>query len=151
MTYLIHLKRSSNRFNQNSTPDCSPPHANIVLRQIEHIIPQPRLEMTLHLRQIEVRASPSLDKLFGIVEEVQPEIEERARDGLAVDRKVLLLEMPSAGTTDQCGQDTVGAEFVFFLALLEVDLAADGVVEVELAVDHVVPCRCVGVCIESLY
>ena len=54
--------------------------------------------------------------------------------------------MPAARTADEGRKDAVGAELVFFLALLEVDLAADGVVEVELAVDHVVPGWRVGVC-----
>jgi hypothetical protein len=47
--------------------------------------------MRLHLRQVEVRPEAALDGLVRVVEEVQAEVEQRARDGLAVDRDVLLL------------------------------------------------------------
>jgi hypothetical protein len=99
----------------------------------------------LHLGQVVVRAGAALDQLGGVVEEVQPEIKQAARHGLAVDGKVLLLEVPAARAADERRQAAVGAQAVPLVALLEVDLAADGVVQVELAVDHVVPGRRGGV------
>lgn len=48
--------------------------------------------------------------------------------------------MPATGTSNECGQCSVGSELVPLLALLEVDLLADGVVQIDLAVDHVLPC-----------
>jgi hypothetical protein len=79
------------------------------------------------------------------VEEVQTKVKQRARDGLAIDGEMLLLEVPAASTGDQSGQGSVVAQLVLFAALLEVDLATDGVIQVDLAVDHVLPCRGRGV------
>lgn len=101
--------------------------------------------MALHLRQVEVWSSPPLDELVCVVEEVKAKVKQRTGDGLAINGEVLLLKMPASSTGDECGEDTVGAELVLLVALLEVDLLADGVVEVELAIDHVVPCRGTGV------
>ena len=80
-----------------------------------------------------------------VVEEVQTEVEKTTRDGLAVNSEVLLLEVPPTGTGDECGECAVGAKLVLFFALLEIDLAADGVVKVGLTIDHIVPCWCAGV------
>jgi hypothetical protein len=146
ISYLVHLKGSSDGLDQDSASDSASLHADVVLGQVEHVVPQSSLEMRLHLRQVEVRSSAALDELVGVVEEVQTKVEEATRDGLAVDSEVLLLEMPASSTRNKCGQGPVGAELVLLLALLEVDLLADRVVEVELAVDHVVPGRCTGVC-----
>jgi len=74
-----------------------------------------------------------------VVEEVKTKVEQTGGHGLSIDSEVLLLQMPSTGTGDQGRQGAVSAELVLLLALLEVDLPADGVVEVELAVDHVAP------------
>src|SRR5690242_6237852 len=96
--------------------------------------------MRLHLGQVEVWAEAALNKLVRIIKEVQTEVEKTTGDGLAVDSEVLLLKVPPTGTGDECGEGAVGAELVLLLALLEVDLAANGVVEVSLAIDHVIPC-----------
>ena len=101
--------------------------------------------MRFHLGKVEVWAESALDKLVCVVEEVQAEVEETTRDGLAVNGEVLLLEVPPTGTGDECGKCAVGTELVLLLALLEVDLAANGVVEISLAIDHVVPCWRAGV------
>ena len=98
--------------------------------------------MRLHLGQVKVWACPALDELMGVVEEVQSKVEQATGDGLAIHGKVLLLEVPASSTRNQRGELAVGAELVLLLALLEVDLPANGVVQVELAIDHVVPCWC---------
>ena len=98
--------------------------------------------MRLHLGQVEVWSGSALDKLMCVVEEVESKVEQSTRDGLAINCEVLLLQVPASRASDECGQCSVGAELVLLLALLEVDLLADGVVEVELSVDHVVPCWC---------
>lgn len=95
--------------------------------------------MRLHLGQVEVRPRAALDQLVGVVEEVQAKVEQTGRDGLAVDGQVLLVEVPAAGARDQRRQLAVRPQLVLLVALLEVDLAPDGVVQVDLAVDHVVP------------
>ena len=74
--YLIHLKRCRNGFNQDSPSDRSTRHANVILGNIKDIIPQTSFEVRFHLGQIKVRSSPSFDEFFGIVEEVETEIEQ---------------------------------------------------------------------------
>ena len=140
--YLIHLESGGDGLDQDGTANGSAPHANVVLRQVECIVPQPSLKMRLHLGQVEVWSRSALDELVCVVEEVQSKVEQPTRDGLSINGEVLLLEMPSSRASNECGERSVGAELVLLLALLEVDLLADGVVEVELTVDHVVPCWC---------
>lgn len=103
--------------------------------------------MALHLWQVKVWATSSLDKLVCVVEKVKTKVEQRTGHWLTVDGKVLLLKVPSTGTSDESRERAVGAELVLLVALLEVDLATDGVVEVELTVDHVVPCWRARVCV----
>jgi hypothetical protein len=79
------------------------------------------------------------------VEEVKTEVEERAGHGLTVNSEVLLLQVPATSTGDEGRQSAIGAELVVLAALLEVDLAANGIVQVDLAVDHVLPGRGRGV------
>jgi hypothetical protein len=78
------------------------------------------------------------------VEEDQAEVEEAAGDALAVDQHVLLVEVPAA-RTDLQGGDLV-VELVFLPGFVgEGQFAADGLVQVDLALDLVVPVRGVGV------
>lgn len=140
-THLVHLESSGDSLDEDGASDGTTPHADVVLSQVEDIIPQPSLEVALHLGQVVVGASATLDQLLSVVVEVDTEIEQTAGDGLAVDCEVLLLQVPATSTGNECGEGSVGAQLVLLLALLEVNLLADGIVEVELAVDHVVPGR----------
>lgn len=54
--------------------------------------------MRFHLWEVEVWPVAAFNQLFGIVKEVETKVKERARDGLAVDSEVLLLEMPASGS-----------------------------------------------------
>lgn len=102
-TYLVHLKGGSDGLNQDCSTDGSTPHTNVVLGQVEDVVPEPSLKMRLHLRQVEVWARSTLDKLMGVVEEVQSEIEKTTGNRLTVNGEVLLLEVPASGTGDECG------------------------------------------------
>jgi hypothetical protein len=88
---LVHLEGSSDGLNQHRTTDGSPGDANIVLGKVEDVVPQSRLQMGLHLGQIEVRPEPASHQLLGIVEEIETEIEQTTGDGLAIHREVLLI------------------------------------------------------------
>ncbi len=52
---------------------------DVLLGEVEHFRPQARLEMALHLRQIEIRAGTARERFLRVVEEVQAEVDERAR------------------------------------------------------------------------
>lgn len=136
---LVHLEGGEDGLDEHSAADGAARQADVVLRQVEGVVPQARLEVRLHLGQVKVGAEAALDGLVGVVEKVEAKVKEGAAHGLAVDRDVLLLEVPAARPHDERGQRAVGPQLVLLGALLEVDLAADGVVQVDLAVDHVFP------------
>src|SRR6185295_9158545 len=54
---LVHLESGEQRLDQHRRADRSARYAELVLRQHEDVVPQPRLEMALELRQIEIRAA----------------------------------------------------------------------------------------------
>src|SRR5688572_22308999 len=67
---LLHLEGGEGRLDENRRADRPARHREGVLCEVEYIVPQPRLEMALHLRQIEIRAATAADQLLRIVEEV---------------------------------------------------------------------------------
>ncbi len=77
------------------------------------------------------------------MEEQQREIEQRARDRLAVHSDVLFVEMPAARPRNHDGGLVV--QTVSLAVLLERNGAAHRVADVDLAVDHVEPGRAIGV------
>lgn len=137
---LVHFKGSVDGLNQNGGTDSAAGKTDVVLGQVEGIIPQTSLEVRFHLGEVKVRAKAALDQLARIVEKVQTKVKQRAGHGFAVDGEMLLLKVPAASTGDEGGQGSVGAQLVLFVTLLKVHLAADGIVQVDLAVDHVFPC-----------
>jgi hypothetical protein len=142
---LVHLKGSKDGLNQDCASDGAPRHSDVVLGKVEGIVPEASLKVTLQLGEVEVRTEALALRLKSVVEEVETEIEEGARDGLAVNSDVLLLQVPATGTDNKGRKLAISAELVLFRALLEVDLTTVGVVEVNLTVDHVIPSRGAGV------
>jgi hypothetical protein len=51
-----------------------------------------------------------VDRLVGLVEEVQTEVEETTGDGLAGSGKLLLLEMPAPDACNECGECSIGLQ-----------------------------------------
>ncbi len=100
--------------------------------------------MTLHLREVEVRARPPGEELLRVVEEVQSEIHKAPRSDLAVDPQMFLGEMPSAGPHHQ-GRGLAVQSVLFPLRAAEFERAPDGPDEVQLALDDVPPRGCVRV------
>src|SRR5215471_11759852 len=99
--------------------------------------------MALELRQIEVWAASACEELLRVVEEVEREIEDAARDRLAVDRNVLLRQVPSARANEQRGDLFVQLVFLAFGRHV-VDATANRVAQVDVPLDIVVPLRRVG-------
>src|SRR5229473_867940 len=85
---LFHLERSEDRFDEYSGADRSPRNADGILREIENVVPKPRLEVALELGEIEVRSTPFAEKALGVVKEVEAEIEEAAGDRLTSEDNV---------------------------------------------------------------
>ena len=55
---LVHLERGEDGLDQDGGADGAARDAERVLRVDEHVVPEPRFEMALELRQVEVRAPP---------------------------------------------------------------------------------------------
>ena len=58
---LVHLEGGEHRLDQHRRLDRSRRDAELVLRHDEDVVPQPRLEVALELRQVEVRAAAARD------------------------------------------------------------------------------------------
>jgi hypothetical protein len=101
---LMLLKGRKDVLYEDGRLDRPPRYPQLILRHDEDVVPEPRLQMPLHLRQIEVRAGPLIQQGSHVVEEVQPEVEDARRDLLAVHEHMLLEEVPTPGTGDDRGQ-----------------------------------------------
>ena len=116
----------------------------LLLGHHEDVIPEPGLLVALQLGQVEVGAGAPVEQGLGVVEEVEPEVEQRAGDRLAIDRDVLFVQMPAAGTDQKGGRVLVQAVLLALGALI-LDDTADGVADVELPLDGGVPGRRVSI------
>src|SRR6185312_5547887 len=91
------------------------------------------------LGEIEVRAGVATRQLACVVEEVEAEVEEGAGHEFAVDDNVAFFEMPAARPDEEDG-GVVDERIVLVRGRVVVgDGAADGVDEVELAVQEILP------------
>ena len=141
---LLHLERGEDRLDQDGRADRAARDAERVLRVKEHVVPEPRLEVALQLRQVEVRAAAAIDRLPRRVEHVQAEVEQAAGDRLAVDEQMALREVPAARADEQRRRIVVQA-VALAVVLLERDRPFQRVDQVLLALDHVRPGRRVRV------
>ena len=142
---LVHLEGGRQRLDQHRRLDRAVRDAERLLGVGEDLVPQPRLEMALELRQVEVGPAAGGERGLRIEEEVEAEIEQRARHRLAVDDEMLLGQMPAARPDEQ--HRRLGAELVVLAGLRvgEVDRPLPAVLEVDLALDDVRPGRRIGV------
>jgi len=140
---LFHLERGEDGLDQHGGLDRAARQAQLVLGAHEDVVPQARLEMALHLGQVEERAGAARDLLLAVVEQEQAEVEDAARDALAVDQHMLLVQVPAARAHLQGGDLVV--ELVGLAVLLQRQRAADRLAEVDLALDLVLPLRGVAV------
>ena len=104
---LVHLEGRQDRLDQHRGLDRAGGQPELALGRHEDIVPEPGLEMVLELGQVKVRARSLGQQSLGVVEQVQSEVEQGARDGLAVDRDVLLAQVPAAGPDQERGRSAV--------------------------------------------
>ncbi len=141
---LLHLEGGGDRLDQDGGPDGAARYAEQLLGPDEDVVPQSGLVAVLQLGQIEVRAVPGVDLALGAVEEVQTEVDQRGGHRPPLELQVLFVQMPAARPDHDRGEPL--AEPVLpALRGGEVDPALDGVEEVQLAADDVVPQRGRGV------
>src|SRR5581483_9552911 len=78
----------------------------------EYVVPQPRLMMAFHLRQIKIRPAAAARELLVVVGEEDRKIEQCCRDRHAIHEHVLFGQVPPAWTHDKSGRarsELVGA------------------------------------------
>jgi hypothetical protein len=118
--------------------------AEPILRKVEHVVPEPRFQVALHLRQVEIRTATASDQLVRIVEKVQPEIEESASHWLIINVDMLLDKVPAARSHRQGGGCVIQA-ILTPLRADEGDRPANGITQVELPLNDVFPGWGVGI------
>ena len=100
--------------------------------------------MIFELGQIKIGTRAVFESGLGVVEEIKSEVEEPAGDGYAIDEEVAFVEVPATRADHQGGGILV--ELVeAAIGIGEGDRAVDGIAQVDLPADHVVPSGRVGV------
>ena len=136
---LVHLEGGEDGFDEDGGADGAARDAEEFLRADEDVVPEAGFEVRLELGEIEVGAGAAGEELARVVEEVEAEVEEGAGDGFAVDDEVALFEVPAAGADEEDGGVFDEGVVLVGGGVVEGDGAADGVDEVELAVEEVLP------------
>src|SRR6266850_4827976 len=93
---LVHLERGQDRLDEHRGADAPVRNAEDLLRVDKDVVPEPRFQMRLHLRQVKIRPAAARDRFLRVVKKVQAEIEEACRYRLAIDDQMLLQQMPPA-------------------------------------------------------
>ncbi len=91
------------RFNGHRGLDASLRDAQVLLRKHEHVVPEPGLQMTFELGQVEIRTRSFGRQGGGIVVKEQAKIKQRTRHRFAVYGHVFLVQVPTAGADEQHG------------------------------------------------
>jgi hypothetical protein len=136
---LVHLEGRQDGLDEHGGLDGAAGDAEGLLGGDEDVVPEARLGVVLELGQVEVRPGAPLQQRLRVVEDVQPEVEERTRDRLAVHQDVLLGQVPAPGAHQQGGGLVLQGVVLARLRRGVGDGAADGVEEVLLAADDVLP------------
>ena len=142
---LVGLEARQDGLDQHRRLDRALGQPKLPLGMDEDVVPQPGLEMRFELGQVEIGAAALGQQGLGIVEEIEAEIEQRARHRLAIDQQVLLDQVPAARPHQQHGNLVVEPIRLGRRRIVEGDRASDGVAQVDLAVDQVGPGRRRGI------
>ena len=138
---LVHLEGGGKRLDQDGRLDRPRLQAQRLLREEEHVVPDPRLAVTLELGEIEVGPRAARDQLVRVVKEVEAEIQKRAGNGYPVQRHVTIGEMETPGTDHEHGGLLVQPVLLPGGGIVEGELPAHGIAKIELPLDQVFPRR----------
>src|SRR6516164_2235578 len=109
---FVHLECCHNRFDQDCCANTAIGNAKLLLGKNKDVVPEPRLQMTLHFRQVEVRPGAGRKQKFRVMKKVKAEIEQGAGHGLPVHKNVALVEMPAPRTNEKHGRSLVQLIFL---------------------------------------
>ena len=135
---LLHLEGGGDRLDQHGRPDGAARQAEGSLGHAEDVVPEPRLQVRFHLRQIEVGPGAAVERLPRIVKEEEAEVGEGAGDGLAVHPQMLFREVPATRPHEQ-GRDLLVELVGLAFGRGEGELPADGVHQIQVTLDDVAP------------
>src|SRR4030095_10890672 len=93
---FVHLESGRDRFDQYRGADGPLRNAQLLLRKIEDIVPDARLEMALPFREVKVRPAAARDQFLRVVEEVEAEIDQPTGRRFTIHQQVFLNQMPAA-------------------------------------------------------
>ena len=85
---LVHLERSQDRLDQDGRAYGAARDPERGLGMNEHVVPEVRLVVRFELGEVQVRTTPGRDRGRARMEQVHPEVEQRRRDGHAIDEHV---------------------------------------------------------------
>src|SRR6266704_3657552 len=99
--YLIHFKSCQDGFDEHGGANGAPGDAQFLLGKHKYVIPEAGFQVVLQLGQVEIGSGALREQRFHIVEEVKGEVEDAARNRLAIDEDVLFRQVPSARAHQQ--------------------------------------------------
>ena len=100
--------------------------------------------MALHLGQIEIGTASTRDQFLRVVVKKQSKVEKAPGDWFAIDQHMLLHQMPAARPGHQHG-DLLIELVLFSSGIGEINRSANGVAQIDLTFNHVLPGRRVRV------
>ena len=136
---FVHLKRGEDGFDEDGHLDGAARNAELILREVEHVVPQTRFEMALQFGQVEIWTRAALSEAICIQKQIQAKVEERGGDGFATQRHVFFIQMPAARTHKQ--RRGIFIQFVGFFGSGEGDVALDRVAQIKVTLDEIFPGR----------
>src|SRR6266566_9399862 len=93
--YLIHFKGCQDGFDEHGGTDGAPGDAQFLLGKHKYVIPEAGFQVVLQLGQVEIGPGAFREQRSHIVEEVKGEVEDAARNRLAIDEHMLFRQVPS--------------------------------------------------------
>src|SRR5688572_1599041 len=136
--YLLRFEGAEDGLDQHGGPDGAARQVELFLGEEKDVVPEPGLEVTLELGQIEIGAGPVREQGGGVVEEKEAEIEEARRHRRALETDVFFREVPAARAHHQ-RRGLLLQTVQLPLAGGESDLPADRVEEVGLPRNEILP------------
>ena len=106
---LLHLERREDRLDEDGRLDRAARNPDAILGEAEDVVPEPRLEVILELREVEVRPRSAREQPLGVAGEVHAEVEQSGRDVLTVDDDMALLQVPAARTHESTATSSFSA------------------------------------------
>ncbi|MNT46287.1 hypothetical protein D3C72_1829190 [compost metagenome] len=135
---LVHLEHRRQGLDEDRGLDGAAGQAELVFGPGEHLAPPAPFQIALQLGQVEVGARALGQQRLVVVQEVEGEVEQAARDGVAIEGDVFFRQVQTAYPADKhCGIGIEGVSLAFRTGVR--DGAVDRIAQVDLTLDHLVP------------